>query len=207
MSTENSKLVIAVDIDDVISASAPAFITYSNDKYGTHLTIDDYREHWGELWKVENDETERRALEYHESGHHATYEIIEGALDSLNKLKKHFKLVVITTRRNSINQLTKDWINKFYPDIFDNFVFTGFFDNPTVTSVHMTKVELAKSVGAQYLIDDQLKHILASAEIGIKGLLFGDYSWNKTDNLPDNVIRVKNWREVLEYFEKEVNLS
>jgi uncharacterized HAD superfamily protein len=202
MSTAKNKLVIAVDIDDVIAASAPAFVEYSNNKYGTHLTVNDYQEHWGEMWKVERDEVMKRAVEYHESGHHATYEVIDDALNSLKKLKERFKLVVLTTRRNSINQLTKDWINKFYPDIFDDFVFTGFFDNPEKSGVGMTKAELAKSIGAQYLIDDQPKHILASADIGIKGLLFGDYAWNRAVSLPENVTRVKNWEEVLKYFER-----
>jgi len=208
VSTEkNNKPIIAVDIDDVIASSASAFIAYSNDKYGTHLTVDDYQERWSELWKVDRDEVIKRAHEYHESGHHATYEVISEASDSLKKLKTKFKLIVITTRRNSINQLTKDWINKFYPDIFDDFVFTGFFDNPDITGVHMTKAELAKNAGAQYLIDDQLKHIMASSEIGINGLLFGDYFWNRADSLPVNVTRVKNWEEVLKYFDKITNLS
>jgi uncharacterized HAD superfamily protein len=204
MNTPTDKPIIAVDIDDVISASAPAFIAYSNEKFGTKLTIDDYQERWADLWKVENDEVIKRAHEYHESGHHATYEPLTGALEGLMELKKNFKLVVLTTRRNSINQLTKDWIHKFYPDIFDDFIFTGFFDNPSTTGVHMTKAELAKDIGAQYLIDDQLKHILASAEIGIKGLLFGDYFWNKINSLPGNVTRVRNWKEVMEYFKKEL---
>ncbi|MBX4199157.1 hypothetical protein KW800_02725 [Candidatus Parcubacteria bacterium] len=199
------KLTIAVDIDDVIAASAPAFIAYSNEKFGTHLTVDDYHERWGDVWKVEQEELIKRAHEYHESGDHAKYGVIDGAKDSLKELRRNFRLIVLTTRRNSINQLTRDWINKFYPDIFDDFVFTGFYDDPTVGGAHMTKAELARGVGAQYLIDDQLKHILASAEIGIKGLLFGDYFWNKADHLPTNVERVRNWTEVLEYFGREIN--
>jgi uncharacterized HAD superfamily protein len=201
-----NKPIIAVDIDDVISASAPAFIAFSNEKYGTHLTVDDYQEHWGELWKVEREELIKRAHEYHESGHHAKYEIIEGAKECLLELKNNFELIVLTTRRNSINNLTKEWINKFYPNIFDDFVFTGFFDNPKIQSVQgdyqMTKAKLAQDLGASYLIDDQLKHILGAAEVGIKGLLFGEYGWNKADVLPANVTRVKNWNEVSEYFKK-----
>jgi len=205
----NSKPIIAVDIDDVLAASAPAFIAWSNEKFGTHLTVDDYQEHWGELWKVEREELIKRAQEYHEIGHHATYEIIDGAKECLIELKNNFKLIVLTTRRNSINQLTKEWISKFYPDIFDDFIFSGFFDNPKIQSVHgdyqLTKAQLAQDIGAKYLIDDQLKHILASAEIGIKGILFGDYGWNKADKLPANVIRVKNWEEVRRFFRNELN--
>ncbi len=203
MKTESRKPIIAIDIDDVIAANAPAFIEYSNKKFGTHLTADDYSERWEDIWKVERQEALIRAHEYHESGHIATYGIIDGASDALKKLKKNFKLVVLTTRRQSINQLTKDWIQNFYPDIFDDFIFTGFYDNPDIDGRTLTKAELAKNIGAEYLIDDQLKHILASAEIGIKVLLFGDYFWNKSNDLPKNVTRVKNWEEVLKYFTKK----
>lgn len=196
-----SKPVIAIDIDDVIAANALGFVEYSNKKYGTHLTTDDYQEHWGEMWKTEHEETERRATEYHQSGHIATYGMIEGASDALKQLKKRFKLIVITTRRNSINKLTKEWIDRYYPNIFDDIIFSGFFDSPTKESINMTKGDLAKGVGADYLIDDQLKHVRSAAEIGIKGLLFGEYLWNKTDLLPENVVRVKSWNEILKYFE------
>lgn len=116
------KPVIAVDIDDVIAAHALGFVEWSNQKYGTHLTVDDYQDHWSEVWKVEREETERRAVEYHESGHIATYGTIEGAKEALEKLKERFRLVVLT-RRNSINQLTKEWIEKYYPGIFDEMIF------------------------------------------------------------------------------------
>ncbi len=200
-----SKSVIAIDVDDVIAANAKAFIEYSNQKFDTNLTIDDYQEHWGEVWKVEYNEGEERAVEYIDSGHIATYGMIEGAREALLQLKKHFELIVLTTRRNSVKQLTKDWLEKYYPDVFDDFIFTGFFDSPTKDSINMTKAELAKSIRADYLIDDQLKHIMAASEIGIKGLLFGNYSWNKTDNLPKNVTRVTDWQQILIYFENHIS--
>lgn len=196
-----SKSIIAVDIDDVIAANALGFVEWSNQKYGTHLTIDDYQDHWSKVWQVEHEETERRAVEYHESGHIATYGTIDGAKEVLEKLKRRFRLVVLTTRRNSINQLSKEWIEKYYPGIFDEMIFSGFFDSPTKESIKMTKGELAKGIGSDYIIDDQIKHVLSAAEFGIRGILFGSYAWNKADVLPENVTRVNNWQEVLDYFE------
>lgn len=35
---------IAVDLDDVLSASVPGFVAYSNKRWGTTLTLDDYDE-------------------------------------------------------------------------------------------------------------------------------------------------------------------
>lgn len=196
------KPIIAVDIDDVIAANAKGFVDWSNDRYGTNLTIDDYDDRWTLVWQVEHDEAEKRAIEYHASGHIGAYNNIDGAYQVLNKLSETFRLIVITARRNSINQLTHDWIEKYYPDIFEKIIFAGFYDAATPESLNMTKAELVKQHLADYLIDDQLKHCLAASEIGITALLFGDYSWNKSDKLPENVIRISDWSGVLEFFER-----
>ncbi len=199
----NSKPIIVVDIDDVISDSAVAFIEHSNKRWGTNLTIDDYKEHWAEMWKISHEETHGRALEYHAAGHHSAYLPILGAKEALEQLKRNFKLVIITTRRSSISQLTNEWIKKYYSDIFDDIVFTGFFDQLKKGSVRLTKGELVKNIGAKYLIDDQLRHIEAASKLGITCLLFGNYPWNKAGALPENVTRVINWEEVLKFFENQ----
>ncbi|MCX6716295.1 MAG: hypothetical protein NT077_04795 [Candidatus Taylorbacteria bacterium] len=197
-----TKPIIAIDIDDVIAANAPAFIEFSNQRFGTHLTTDDYHERWAELWKVDHEEAERRSSEFHESGHVYTYKVIPGAQEVLKDLKIRFKLVLITSRRLSIEKLTRSWIEKYYSEIFDDVVFAGFFDTPGKDRLKLTKASLAKNAEADFLIDDQLKHVEAAASIGIKGLLFGEYSWNKKEELSLNVVRVRDWNEILEYFKK-----
>ena len=190
---------IATDIDDVVAANALSFVEYSNEKYGTRLTIDDYNERWSVMWKVEHDEIEKRAIEYHESGYIATYPAIEGAYEALKQLKDRFRLVAVTSRCNSINQLTRELLQKYYPNIFDDVIFCGFYDSGPGGYNH-TKGDLVKNTGAEYFIDDQIKHVFAVAENGIQSLLFGEYSWNKTGSLPANVLRVKNWQEVADFF-------
>ena len=64
----------------------------------------------------------------------------------------------------------------------------------------MTKAEICAEIGADYLVDDQPKHCLAAAKAGIKTILFGDYKWNRDTKLMPNMVRAKNWQEVLEYF-------
>lgn len=192
--------VIAVDIDDVIAAHAPAFVEYSNNIYGTSLTIDDYHDHWGRVWKVDHEEYEIRADEYHRSGYITTYGVVDGAYEVLNKLKSNYSLVILSARRQSVNQFTYDWVEKYFPSIFDDIIFAGFFDKTSNKSWKMTKASHAKKIRAEYLIDDQLKHCEAAAKQGIKSLLFGNYPWNQSNSLPSNVKRIKNWQEVLEYF-------
>lgn len=194
------KPTIAVDIDDVIAAGALGFIQYTNDRFGMNLTIDDYDEHWQRVWKVDHEEVQKRAIEYHESGHISKHDIISGACDTLECLKKRFRLIVLTSRRSSIDKPTRDWIEKFYPGIFEDIVFSGIFDSDAEDAIHMTKGEIAKKLGVHYLIDDQPKHVLAASDMGIHGLLFGNYAWNKMETLPENVTRVVDWNEVLEFF-------
>lgn len=52
------KRTIGIDVDDVLSQSAVGFVAYSNQRWLTNLTPDDYDEHWAEMWKIELAEAE-----------------------------------------------------------------------------------------------------------------------------------------------------
>jgi uncharacterized HAD superfamily protein len=65
------------------------------------------------------------------------------------------------------------------------------------------KSEVCRELGVSYLIDDNLTAVKQTSAFGIEVLLFGDYPWNQIDELPRGVTRVKNWQEVLEYFDNE----
>ena len=67
----------------------------------------------------------------------------------------------------------------------------------------LTKGELARDLKVDYLVDDQPKHCLSAAEHGVKTVLFGDHKVGRNLRLPTGVIRARNWREVLEYFDGE----
>ena len=62
------KKTIAVDIDDVLAFSAIEFIRFSNQRWGTNLTIEDYNEDWTTMWGIELAETQARSAEWHLSG-------------------------------------------------------------------------------------------------------------------------------------------
>ncbi|MBI2285824.1 hypothetical protein HYU82_03300 [Candidatus Saccharibacteria bacterium] len=198
-----ARKTIAVDIDDVLAANAEAFIDYSNRKWGTRLTVDDFTEHWAEMWRVDYEEENRRSKEFHKSGIFINYRSDREAKPVLKELSKDYKLVVATSRHQVIYTETLKWIEKNFKDVFTEVHFAGMWDDwekHTLDKLKITKAEICKQIGADYLIDDQPKHCFAAAEAGITSLLFGDYRWNRNVKLRKNTVRVKNWREVLEYF-------
>lgn len=192
---------IAIDIDDVLAANAEGFVAFSNERWGTNLTVEDYDEHWSKMWGVDLEETERRSSEFHVSGAVAGYAHHEAAIPVLRQLAGHHELVVVTSRRKSIQAETLEWLQSRYGTLFSEIHFAGIWDIITDHSHTLTKADVCQAIGADYLIDDQLKHCVAVANVGITALLFGNYQWNQADTLPDNVIRCHDWEAVQEYFQ------
>lgn len=197
------KPIIAIDCDDVLAASAEAFLAFSNERWGTRLTIEDIDEDWSKMWQIDESETEERAKEYHASGIISQYKYYDDALPVLEWLAQKYRLVVATSRNSSINAETIAWIEEHYKGIFTDIYFSGIYDDYSKldTAHTFTKTDLLQKIGASYLIDDQQKHCNSAAKAGIRAVLFGDYPWTNVHALPSGVTRCLNWQEVREYFD------
>lgn len=190
------KEAIAVDLDDVLAEHVEAFINFSNKKYGTRLKVQDYYERWAELWQIENDEAERRAAEFHTSENISRYRMKIDSLDALKILSKYYDLYIVTARRKWVIEDTIEWVNKHYPNLFKGIHFVPIWE----PNNKVTKAEICKEIGANYLIDDSPQHCNIAATNGIKAIMFGGYPWNNDKNTVDGVTRCTNWEEVLKYF-------
>lgn len=196
-----AKPIIAIDIDDVLADYALGFIEFSNAHWGTHLTIDDYDEHWANVWKVDMAEVRRRADVIREKRLVKDLAHKSEAQPILERLSRRFDLVVVTSRRVQNREDTLAWLQLHYPMLsIQNVTFSGFFDTINDMSLHQTKGSIIASIGASYMIDDQPKHCLSAAECGVEALLFGNYRWNQLADLPANVTRVPDWEGVEAYF-------
>lgn len=194
--------IIAIDIDDVLADYAKGFVDFSNARWGGNLTIDDYDEHWGNVWGLNKDEVRRRADLIHLERMVRNLDHKPEARPVLEKLAQRFELMVVTSRRIQNKDDTLDWLQKYYPMISTELVtFTSFFDKIDDQSIKKTKGSLIASLGASYMIDDLPKHCFSAVDHGVKALLFGSYSWNRIDTLPESITRVADWGDVERYFE------
>ena len=201
--------VIAIDVDDVLAASAEAWVKYSNQRWGTNLTVDDYHEDWAKMWSVDRLTESQRAQEIYAARVTRDFPHYPDARVVLEKLSRNYKLVIVTSRVQIalMKQDTLDWLEKYFKGLFEEVHYSGIYDaiaeRPLkAEGMHKaTKAQLCREIGADYLIDDQPKHCLAVAEAGIETILFGDYPWNRLKRLPEGVTRCESWLAVSEYFD------
>ena len=160
-----SKPLIAVDIDDVLAFHAKAMVAYSNKTYGTNLTIDDYSEHWSNMWQLDHAQTRVRADEYHQTDDMLHYDHHQDAKDVLSNLAHAYRLIIVTARRTDVVGITEQWVKRYFGDIFEAIHHAGIWDKKISDgSYTATKADLCVSLGVDYLIDDQSKHCNAAAK-------------------------------------------
>lgn len=196
-----TKQRIAIDVDEVLAAGAQSFVDFSNQTWGTHLTIDDYNERWSEMWGVDIAEEERRAQAICQSGRVRRAAKIDGASEAIARLGQEYVLCVLSSRASNIKQDTLDWINEYFSGVFKEIHFTGFYDGLSGKAHLQTKADFCVAIGADYLIDDQPKHCFAAAEAGVTSILFGNYAWNRKVDVSKNMVRAFTWQEVSEFFD------
>lgn len=208
-----AKKTIAVDLDDVLSASAEEFVRFSNEKWGTNLEVDDYHEDWTVMWQVDRETEVERAKAIYDAQLIRRFKPHHPYADKvLRDLANKYELVIVTSRASALRDGTEEWLQKHHPGVFKKVHMTGFYDTflhkPFKDdSMHKrTKGAMLSEIGADYLIDDQPKHCFSAADIGIKAVLFGNYKWSRDlSELPNGVTRCLDWHEVEQYFDLQKN--
>ncbi|KAF9197992.1 hypothetical protein BGZ49_001335, partial [Haplosporangium sp. Z 27] len=121
---------------------------------------------------------------------------------------RRYSLVIVTARQQFVADLTKKFVDRHFPGIFESIYFANHYltEQEKLTFVSKPKSVICRDVHAQLLIDDSLENAIEVAKAGIPVLLFdlqGAYKWNKLkegEKLPDKVTRVKSWKEVQAWF-------
>ncbi len=197
------KPIIAIDIDDVLAGENETMREFINKTFRLNLTPEDYlveapyHGYWEKVWDVDEKEGRKRYQAYLDSGIKEHHSPLEGAVKAITKLQEKYDLVIVTSRYDFLIDITHRWLEEHFRDVFKSVEFVPVWDK----SMKISKAKICKKVGASYLIDDNVEHCSLANEEGIKSLLFGEYGWNRAKKLPPGVTLVKNWQEVLEYFD------
>jgi uncharacterized protein len=127
-------------------------------------------------------------------------EVIEGSIEGLDLLDKNHELIFITSRHISNKEQTHAFFKKYFPNKEFKIIFSG-----DAWGNAKSKAEICVEEGCDLMIEDNHKYALSCAEKGIKSILI-EKPWNKEKEDNENIIRVKDWKEILEKVE-ELNLK
>ena len=201
MPNPETKELIAVDVDDVIFPLVTDLVQYLDKEHKVRLTTEDFVEYdIRKIWKDGPEEATRIFEIYKHHPERIEVAPLKGAKEALGKLALIYDIIVLTARDIEAKDRTNAWIRRHFPDVFKDVHLVG---NRRDSLNWRPKDEVCLELGVNYLIEDNLKTALRAHSAGIQTFLFGNYPWNRIDELPDGMIRVKDWQEVLEYFERE----
>jgi uncharacterized HAD superfamily protein len=187
---------LGIDMDGVLADSHTAMINYHNAVYGTCLKIEDFTTlKFHEVWGGTGQEAIDKVNDFQHSPYFLEIIPILDSVESAHALSKQNELFVITSRLDYLKEETERWLDKFFKGIFVDVHYTS--NHYTNIKGSGTKPEICKKLGISLLIDDSYDYIQQCLSAGVKGILFGDYGWNRETDLPLE-IRCKNWKEVLE---------
>ncbi len=195
------KKIVAVDIDDVLSRTAQSIIDFGNHHWGHTNTLEDFTEQLSQMWQVDIEEAHERWEKFMNSGIMEQFDVIPEAKEVLEKLAGGYTLIVVTSRRDVLLDITHKWLDANYPGVITEVVGVRIYGEGKADAHMLTKAEVLQELGADYLIDDQPKHCIGAAEVGVKAVLYGGYPWNKDVEILPGVTRCDTWQSVLEYFD------
>jgi uncharacterized HAD superfamily protein len=188
------KPVLAVDFDDVVAGFNLAFSQWHNTHHGTAVAYADICSYdMAHMYGVDQHTIEHRVFDFCHH-HHDLVEPLHDAVEHLQLLKRRYRLAVVTSRCESIAEVTLGWKKRHVPQMFSEAHFTNGFATK-FPGRKRTKLEVCEAIGAVALIDDAVSHANeVSAGLGISVFL-PDRPWNQ-EGVWDSVTRVYNWEEI-----------
>ncbi|MCA9371855.1 hypothetical protein KC726_03060 [Candidatus Woesebacteria bacterium] len=187
-------MIIAVDLDDVLSATTPAFIDYYNTIRKTDFRLEDFHTYyWHNIVGEARDDVFRLVHDFYFSPDFAPKPVI-GAIEGIKKLAQSHSLHIVTSRQEEFADITHKWVNNHFPTLFQK-VHIANHAHWATQGTSRTKKEICQEIGAEVLIEDNLDYIEECADLGIRSILL-DRPWNKSKT-PKSTTRAYSWNDII----------
>lgn len=188
-----SKPIVAIDFDDTLVSNVKGMVDEYNRTHDDFITVHDI--HFAQKvgnpehgWNHSRKEAEEWIFNYLSTERAITNPPIEGAKQTLTRLKQRCRLMVVTGRSQECAPFTQPWLDRFLPDTFETVNYAG----------DRRKSVVCSEIGATTIIDDSPVYLADCISAGIRGIAFGDYEWNADPYLPQGAVRAATWAKVEE---------
>lgn len=193
-----TKEVIATDIDEVLFPFVSEFTKWHNARYGSQLRANDFHSYEFDqvlgLGVAEVVERVHGFLEEEEL--HLEVSPLQDSQDALYQLSDKYDLVAITARHPKFESTTSGYLRYHFGEIIKHIALVGHVET---VDVCVPKLEVCRSMGAIALVDDSLHHLRGCDEYKVSGILFGQYPWNSSLVVPQEIKRINDWPELVRY--------
>ena len=190
----SERLIVTVDIDDVLFATAQSILDHYGETYGVSVDPADFYSKEPSVWGVEDySEATSRVCKYLASQAFSQREPIDQAYEGLTALRQNgARLIPLTGRDDTQREATNRLLKRSFAGVFhQETIFSNYFNDR-----RRTKGELCYEYGADYHIDDHIDHInslSALAEYATRGVLYGEYAWSKVEPAAATILEAPNW--------------
>ena len=118
MYTKEPRKTIAVDLDQTLARTLESLVEWHNDIYATDFNVTDFNtyEYW-KVWGGTREESCMKIRDFYDSSYFDQIQPVQDfALEALKMLKRrHFTLVIITSRQQFVAEKTKRFVDRHYP--------------------------------------------------------------------------------------------
>lgn len=189
-------MIILLDMDEVLTDLLSGINELYNSRNGANYGREDYFCYrWWEVWGCEYDYADKLCHEFVVGEGHKKMGPIPGSIEAVQRLKAEgHKLIIATSRKIEYQAITRDWLDKIHGlNSFDGIYLLNYYGDGRKRK----KSEVAKEIGADIAIDDQVIHAtdIVTAEVPCLVL---DSPWNRDEELPNLATRVGSWEIILQ---------
>jgi uncharacterized HAD superfamily protein len=179
-----------IDLDDTSWNFMRGMCAYHNREYGTTHEVRHFTSFaLDETWGCTKEEVIHRVTRFAHSEEHMQISAVDGAVDSFALLSVTHDLIAITAREPKSAPHTLPLVELLFGDLFAEVHFLGHTKS---------KGEFCVEHDVAFIVDDALHNMHSVSEKGIPVYLM-DRPWNQHDELPQNVVRVFHWEDVLRH--------
>lgn len=194
MKKKQPKLIIGIDLDDVVIDFSNTLHAYHNERYGTSVIREDMTSYGFEnIWDCTPEEASKKVFEFYATASHDDALPVPGASEALAILKEAHELHIISSRGDQIADLTLRWIDKNFPGHFKSVNLTNQYFG--ILGKIRSKADVCRELHADVMIEDSLSQAKEITPVVSKVFLL-DCPWNQGE-LPKNVMRVYSWADII----------
>jgi hypothetical protein len=187
------ELRVVSDLDDVHADTATRVIEFTNRLYrpaASPLTLEDYNDHFAEMWGVDTDETMRRWGIFCKEWM-ANVTPMEGAGQTQRDMPRNAHMEILTARdAESSGDATRLWVSRHLARVSGvNFANVGWGKNADAHK--RTKREELILMKPHMFIEDQPRHLTSLVDLPIRDLVVFTRPWNRGLSHP-RIMRVSS---------------